>query len=110
MFGFIRREHPADARYVAGGSWLYNLEAYRRLFPPAYLASLRIHTRPGALTGGSWWGQFIDHTENIVADRVRRFSESLLRLDPEEVWRVFPMPAMTAHAPIAVFHEHYVGS
>ncbi len=102
MFAFIRREHPVDARCVVGGSWLYNLDAYTRLSPSAYVESLRIHTAPRSLAGGSWWGQFVDHKENIVAERVRRFSESLPYLDPDEVWKVFPLPAMTARAGIAV--------
>ena len=68
MFAFIRREHGTEAKFVAGGSWLYNLEAYRRLFPSAYIASLRINTTPSGLAGGSWWGQFVDHRENVVAD------------------------------------------
>jgi hypothetical protein len=110
MFAFIRQEHPASARYVVGGSWLYNLEAYRRLFPPAYIESLRVHTRPSTLVGGSWWGQFVDHDENLVGERARRFSENLSHLDPAEVWKAFPMPAMTARAGIDVFHEHFLAS
>jgi hypothetical protein len=35
MFGYIRTHHQST-RTVRGGSWLYNLEAYRRLFPPEY--------------------------------------------------------------------------
>ena len=107
MFAFIRQEHRTSARQVAGASWLYNLEAYRRLFPSTYLESLEIHTAPAALFGGSWWGQFVDHAENIVAERASRFSQNLAQLDPAEVWRVFPLPAMTARAEIDVFHEHY---
>src|SRR4051812_44752439 len=38
MFTDIRRAVP-EARFVRGGSWLYNVEAYRRLFPPEYPAS-----------------------------------------------------------------------
>jgi hypothetical protein len=110
MFAFIRQAHPVDARYVVGGSWLYNLEAYTRLFPAAYVESLRIHTAPRLLAGGAWWGQFVDHEENVVAERARRFSENLPYLDPAEVWKVFPMPAMTARAEIDVFYEHYGGS
>ena len=26
---------------MRGGSWLYNIDAYRRLFPPEYLASTK---------------------------------------------------------------------
>lgn len=107
MFVFIRQQHGAGAKYVQGGSWLYNLDAYKRLFPPAYIASLQIHTRPTGFAGGSWWGQFVDHRENVVGDRVATFSENLRHLNPAEVWRVFPLPAMTARTDIDVFHQHY---
>jgi hypothetical protein len=110
MFAFIRHEHPVDARRVVGGSWLYNLGAYRRLFPSAYIASLRVHTTPSELSGGSWWGQFVDHNESVVAERVRQLSTNLAHLDPAETWKVFPLPAMTAHARVDVFYEHYARS
>lgn len=107
MFAFIRREHAADVKYVAGGSWLYNLDAYKRLFPLAYIVSLRIHTAPSALFGGSWWGQFVDHRGTVVGDRVRTFTENLRHLNPAEVWKVFPLPAMTARAEVDAFHQRY---
>jgi hypothetical protein len=106
MFAFIRAHYAADARYVAGGSWLYQLEAYRRLFPARYLASLRIHDAPRSLDGGAWWGQFVDHDENVVEARVRRFSANLVRLDPTRLWNVFPLPAMIARADIEAFYQH----
>lgn len=58
MFAVVRAEHP-EARRVRGSSWLYNLEAYRRLFPPAYVASA---VRPDRvrLNGTSSWGQVLD--------------------------------------------------
>jgi hypothetical protein len=106
MFAFIGDRHP-QAQRVAGGSWLYHLDAYRRLFPDAYISSLRPNTTATTRTGGSWWGQFIDHDENVVPERVGAFTASLRHLDPAAVWRVFPMPPLTAQAPIDVFHEHY---
>lgn len=106
MFAFIRTAHP-DARYVQGGSWLYNIDAYRRLFPRAYVESAKAHTTPKDLSGGSWWGQFIDHDECVQAARVATFRERLEQLDPVAVWKVFPLPAMAARADIDVFYRHY---
>jgi hypothetical protein len=107
MFAFIRRKYGADTQHVAGGSWLYNREAYRRLFPPAYIESLAIHTRSSNLSGGSWWGQFLGHDERLVAAAARQLSANLAHLDVAQAWRVFPLPALTATAEIDVFHEHY---
>lgn len=38
MCSAIRLRHP-DAQLIRGTSWLYNLPAYQRLFPPAYADS-----------------------------------------------------------------------
>jgi hypothetical protein len=108
VFAFIRARHAADARFVAGGSWLYHLDAYRRLFPATYLESLRVHDAPRSLDGGAWWGQFVDHEENVVEARVRQFSANLAHLDPTRLWNVFPLPAMVARADIGVFYRHYL--
>jgi len=40
MLAEIKVKHP-DAGTVRGGSWLYNIEPYRRLFPTAYIASAK---------------------------------------------------------------------
>ena len=36
MFRHIQANHP-DVETVRGGSWLYNIPAYLRLFPPNYV-------------------------------------------------------------------------
>jgi hypothetical protein len=41
MFTYVKHTY-ADAKAVRGGSWLYHLEAYRRLFPPVYGDSRRV--------------------------------------------------------------------
>jgi hypothetical protein len=51
------RERFPEAEAIRGGSWLYNLEAYRRLFPPAFGDS---RTSPGVwrLGGTSTWASW----------------------------------------------------
>lgn len=101
----VRAAWP-HARKIKGGSWLYNLEAYRRLFPPAYAASRR---RPEAvrLTGSSSWGQFLDWRGAVKPDLAQAFAANLDRLDPAAPWRAFPLPALTAEAPVDAFIEFY---
>lgn len=106
MFGFVRRAHP-NAKSVLGGSWLYNLEAYRRLFPPAYGASRRLPETPSRLSGTSSWGQFLDHRDAFKPEPGRRFLEALDDLDPAAPTRCFPLPALRASAPIELFYAFY---
>jgi hypothetical protein len=106
MFALVRRTHPA-ATSVAGRSWLYNLEAYRRLFPPAYAASRAPPAGPVRLSGASSWGQFVDHRGAIKPELRDRLLAKLDDLDPTAPWRAFPLPALAVSASIAAFYRFY---
>jgi hypothetical protein len=106
MFGYIREAWP-DARSVQGGSWLYNLEAYRRLFPSAYGDSRRPPPSPVRLGGTSSWGQFLDHREAVKPDLREVFLRNLETIDTHAPWLAFPLPALRTSAPIKLFYELY---
>ena len=106
MFGYIRRTFPG-ARRVIGASWLYNLEAYRRLFPIEYGASRRPTDEPVRLGGTSTWGQMVDHRGLVKPESRARFEAGLETLDVERPWLVFPLRAMAATAPIEAFFDLY---
>ncbi|BBK42238.1 hypothetical protein STVA_22580 [Allostella vacuolata] len=106
LVGHVRQAFPA-ARTVRGASWLYNVEAYRRLFPPAYAASAAIVDRLERYEGGSSWGQFLDHRGAVKADLADRFVAGLVTLDPARPTLAFPLPLCRAEAPIACFAEFY---
>jgi hypothetical protein len=88
---------------VVGASWLYNLDAYRRLFPRSYLATAHVITR--RFQHMPLWGQFLDRHGAIREDMARRFLErlegesSLDRLD-----RCFPFQVLSVSAPVQAFH------
>lgn len=92
---------------VRGGSWLYHIEAYRRLFPPAYADSRGPYTRPIFLRGTAVWGQVIDAHERIrpaVRDTV---VANLARLNPESPYLAFPFQMLAVEAPLSAFLEFY---
>ncbi len=106
MFGAIRAAHPV-AETVRGGSWLYNLEAYRRLFPPEYAEARHAPPRVG-LNGTSSWGQLIDHLGAVKQDVAAVFLRNLRdELDPAAPWLVFPFRALITSAPIETFYRFY---
>jgi hypothetical protein len=106
MFAWLAHEYP-NARRVDGGSWLYNLEAYRRLFPPAFAASRDPRNGPPYLHGMSTWGQFIDF-RGAVRPAVRdQFLAALPRIDMAAPHRVFPYQVLFTSAPFAAFREEY---
>jgi len=106
LFTFVRDALPA-ATSVRGTSWLYHLEAYRRLFPPDYVASRRPPERPLHFHGSSSWGQFLDHRGRVKAAPRDRLLDVLPRLDPAGLREAFPLPALLVTAPIGTFYEHF---
>lgn len=105
MFDHVRARHPR-ARTVRGGSWLYNLEAYRRLFPADYGAS-RFAPARVRLDGTSSWGQLLDFRGGVKPDVRQALIANLDHLDAAAPWTAFPLRALAAEAPIGSFHGFY---
>jgi hypothetical protein len=99
------REHEGEAdSIVYGTSWLYNLPAYRRLFPDAYLASALPVARLRAL---SLWGQCLDRcgcVRTAIADEVVRRTALMDRGAGPDI--CFPLQALAVSAPAAIFYAN----
>lgn len=105
LFAQMREHEPASTR-VAGASWLYNLPAYRQLFPQAYLAS-------AVLAGPRFrnmplWGQLLDrhgalrpHMAGVFLERLGATS----RMDA--LAACFPCEVLALEAPASVFYEFH---
>ena len=102
----VREAHP-QATVIRGKSWLYNLEAYRRLFPADYGDARTIASGPLRLNGTSSWGQLIDSRERIRPDLRDAVLANLDRLDPAAPWLVFPLRVLATEAPIESFAAEY---
>lgn len=105
MFGGIREAHP-EAEYFAGGSWLYNLSAYRDLFPPEYIDSMT-PAQP-SFTYLSTWGQFLDGRWRLRAGPAAQFNANVEAAHThEDLEHAFPLPSLRGVAPIDVFYTFY---
>jgi hypothetical protein len=104
MFTEIRSRHPA-ARQVRGGSWLYNWESYRRLYPAAFTASAEIQR--GNFTGGSRWGQFHTGQGEVNTLLAAEFRMRLARLDLDDLEAAFPITTLSVRASIETFYREY---
>lgn len=86
---------------VLGTSWLYNVPAYRRIFPVAYVASAQPIARLRAL---SLWGQFLDRYGRVREDAAAIL---LARIEGERAFdrllSCFPLQALAVHAPVSMF-------
>ncbi len=106
MFTCIRRRH-ADAKQVRGASWLYHIEAYRRLFPSVYGDSREILKGRAQFQGSSSWGQFLDNREGVKPALREQFLQNLANLNVDRLWEVFPLPTYTTRAPLQAFYDVY---
>ena len=105
LFAHVKLTERGSPRAV-GASWLYNLEAYRRLFPKSYLATARVlHDRFQHMP---LWGQFLDRHGEIKKDMAHRLLDrlgsqsSLVGLD-----QCFPLQVLTVEALVQEFYAFY---
>jgi hypothetical protein len=101
----VTRTAPEPLR-VVGASWLYNLEAYRRLFPPAYLATA--HVIRHRFQRMPLWGQFVNRHGGLREDRAHQFRERLGRqATMDDLDDCFPFQVLTLEASVVDFRECY---
>jgi hypothetical protein len=105
LFEHVKRTSRRPLQ-VVGTSWLYNIDAYRRLFPLSYVASAqaiadRFQHMP-------LWGQFLDRHGTIRENVSRQFLERLERqASLEGLARCFPFQALSVDAPVRDFYDFY---
>lgn len=105
LFAHVRRTQRA-ARRVAGVSWLYNIEAYRRLFPQKYLDSAKVAA--GRFRNMPLWGQFLDRHGRVKAAAASALRDRLSRQTSlDNLVRCFPLQPLAVEAPVSDFHRHF---
>jgi len=107
MLQYIKERHP-NVRFITGDSWLYNLEAYRRLFPDSYTAG--VFPSPDEeyelMTLGVW-GQFLDNKDATKPELREQFLARLKEIEPNDILKPFPLRPLRTHGPIADFYKMY---
>ena len=112
MFRDIKTKHP-DAQQVRGKSNLYNLEAYRRLYPPAYEVG-DIDYDPALWKGNTdIWGQFLGGKDKkpgeygFKQELADEFLEKAKDVPLDRLADALPMPPRAAHGNIQDFYDLY---
>lgn len=105
LFWHVKRTQRQPLR-VVGASWLYNLDAYRRLFPASYLATAHvIHHRFQHMP---LWGQFLDRSGEIKESMARQFLERLERQSSlDSLDQCFPLQVLSVEASVLEFYDFY---
>ena len=105
LFSHVKSNMPRATR-VRGGSWLYNIEAYRRLFPPEYVET-------AGEVRGDWqymalWGQFYDRCGRVKEEMATRFLACVEQQKTlEEILDCFPYQVLQPECAIQHFYDFY---
>jgi hypothetical protein len=106
MHRYIRANEPS-ALYVKGVSWLYNVDAYRRLFPPKYIQAMA-QADYASYTYMSLWGQFYNRDWSIRQDSADTLLSHVEKLDSlDNLISCFPYQALNGICEIEVFRSFY---
>jgi len=96
------KEKFPNLTWVTGNSWLYNIEAYRRLFPKEYLDTGKFNTH--SFHGLGLWGQFLNKGLQIKKDVAEEFYKKLdVAQTFEQAMEAFPYMVIGLKAPIDCF-------
>jgi len=104
LFASVKRSVEPPFR-VVGASWLYNITAYRCLFPPPYLATA--HIARGRFRHMPLWGQFVDRYGEVRADAAREFRGRLRHASVRDLDSCFPLQVLALEAPAVEFYAFY---
>ncbi len=106
MFTHIRETVPA-ATTVMGHSWLYNLPAYTRLFPPSY--TRQMEEESGWCAAAGWCSGITGSTAGRSSRDMAAFSSSVWSqaTDLADLRFCFPYQRLRPQAPIADFYAFY---
>lgn len=112
MFQDIKAKHP-NAKYVRGKSNLYNLEAYRRLYPPTYKV-VDVDYDPALWKGNTdIWGQFLGgNTKNpgeygFKQELADEFLKRAKEVPLDRLVDAVSLPPRNAHGEIQDFYDFY---
>lgn len=101
----VLNQHP-EAAFVRGTSWLYHIPAYRRLFPPNYVAALAPVGYLHPFT--ALWGQFLDRFGELkpaLSEPFIRIMSTAETLD--QLNAAFLVPVLATTGSFREFRRHY---
>jgi hypothetical protein len=105
LFMEIAHAHPR-ATAVRGTSWLYHLDAYRRLFPTGYVERLEPAGHLHQFL--ALWGQFLDRHGRVKVSLAGPFLDQVNRATSiGDLNAAFPFDVLRTTCPIEHFYRHY---
>jgi hypothetical protein len=91
---------------LVGASWLYNIMAYRRLFPESYLATA--HVVQHRFRHMPLWGQFVNRHGDVRESVAYQFRDGLRQHSSlQHLDCCFPFQVLSLEAPVVEFYDFY---
>jgi len=103
LFSHVKRTEQVVS--VRGVSWLYNIDAYKRLFPRSYTASIRAASFPLHLNGSSTWGQVLNWRQAVKPAMREALLARLPTMQIDSPWKIFPYQPLVACSDVDAFYE-----
>jgi hypothetical protein len=105
LFASLKHSVPDSVR-VVGASWLYNITAYRRLFPESYLATA--HVVQHRFRHMPLWGQFVNRDGEVRENMACEFRDRLRQQSSlQDLDCCFPFQVLSLEAPVVEFYDFY---
>jgi len=105
MFKHLHPVVPVGST-VVGGSWLYNIEAYRRLFPASYFRSAQAVDDEFQFL--ALWGQFLYSDGNIRQPLAQQFLDGIKKQKTlAGLQSQFPYQVLRLESPVEEFYAHF---
>ncbi len=109
LFTDVKKQYP-EAQRVQGASWLYNIDAYKRLFPSQYTHENEMGKRDEEFQYLALWGQFLQRDGQVREPQAHSFlSCCSMQQTLEGLVRCFPYQVLEPSCSIASFYEFYEG-
>ena len=105
LFASLKHSVPDSVR-VVGASWLYNITAYRRLFPESYLATA--HVAQHRFRHMPLWGQFVNRYGEVRENTACEFRDRLRQQSSlQDLDCCFPFQVLSLETPVVKFYDFY---
>jgi len=106
MFKDIKVNWVDKITHVRGNSWLYGIDAYRRLFPNKYWENAKKNDH--TFGGLALWGQFLDKTLSPKKEITRSFLKKVeVATSYDELMGVFEYRCLSPKVDVREFYEFY---
>jgi len=104
MFEDIKKKNINTEMFVI--TWLLNIPAFYRLFPPEFSQNATLWNVGTAQTF-TFWGQFVDKMGHLKQDAARQLIENAKRFNYEDVNLYFPLPGKRSELSLKKFYDFY---